>query len=57
VIEKDVIPFYTKQEKYLTESAAEETKDARHIRETCMLATNVMRLVRAIRNSPTYCKI
>ena len=31
--------------------------DAAYFRECSMLAINVMRLCRAIRNSPTYCKI
>jgi hypothetical protein len=54
LIEQKIIPFYARQESTL---AIGGDADPRAVRERCMIAINIMQLVRAIRNSPTYCKI
>lgn len=49
-----MIPFYIKQEASLQET---KSMDVKRIREKCMISINMMHLVQAIRNSPTYCQI
>jgi hypothetical protein len=56
LIEKTIIPFYVKQESSLNQEES-KSPDIKRVREKCMIAINIMHLVQAIRNSPTYCQI
>ncbi len=56
MIEKNILPFYNNEHQQQKEES-KDSDDPKHIREKCMLMINLMRLVRAIRNSPTYCHI